>query len=262
MNPAGGQFSSLSDAIILTQTLLNPRHSRSLLTPYSMDKWLQTVHSFEEDDWTEIGFVWEIIKAADSNGRLRKIYWKRKYLTVIIYDTPCVLTLFPNYAVGAMAGYHSAIAIHPGTSYGVAVFLGGHYSDSAKIAYDALDIFQPAIDAALADAVNESYGGTWSSADGESFAILVIRKGVLWMDSYVLKGVDALGMFLSPGKLALRSTGVRDEFRYICLPSSLMSFANSSTRSNTVWIPGFPGIMARSTWHAIRIGTVKTYGER
>lgn len=78
MNPAGGQFSSLSDMIKVTQTILNPEHPKSLLTSYSRDKWLHTtVHAFEEDDWTEIGFIWEIIKAADSNGRLRKIYWKR-----------------------------------------------------------------------------------------------------------------------------------------------------------------------------------------
>ena len=77
MNPAGGQFSSLSDLITVTQTLLNPNHPKSQISRYARDKWLQTVHAFEEDDWTEIGFIWEIIKARDSNGRLRKIYWKR-----------------------------------------------------------------------------------------------------------------------------------------------------------------------------------------
>lgn len=80
MNPAGGQFGSLEDMIILTQTLLNPRHPKSLITQYTMDKWLHTVHAFEEDDWTESGMVWEIVKQPDSYGRLRKIYWKRGYL--------------------------------------------------------------------------------------------------------------------------------------------------------------------------------------
>ena len=49
-----------------------------------------------------------------------------------------------------MAGYHAALAIHPGTGYGVVVLLTGHYPDAAKLAYDAFEIFQPAIDAALA----------------------------------------------------------------------------------------------------------------
>ena len=61
----------------MTQVLLNPRRPESQLSPYSMARWLQTVHAFEEDDWTEVGLVWEIIKARDSHGRLRKIYWKR-----------------------------------------------------------------------------------------------------------------------------------------------------------------------------------------
>lgn len=78
MNPAGGQFSSLRDFITVTQTLLNTDHPKSLLTRHTMDKWLQSVHSFEEDDWTESGVVWEIVKARDSNKRLRKIYWKRE----------------------------------------------------------------------------------------------------------------------------------------------------------------------------------------
>ena len=77
MNPAGGQFSSLSDLITVTQTLLNPDHPKSQISRYSRDKWLQTVHAFEEDDWNEIGLIWEIIKQKDSNGRARKIYWKR-----------------------------------------------------------------------------------------------------------------------------------------------------------------------------------------
>ena len=81
MNPAGGQFSSLSDLITVTQTLLNPKHPKSQISQYSRHKWLQTVHAFEEDDWTEIGFIWEIIKQKDSNGRARKIYRKRLSLS-------------------------------------------------------------------------------------------------------------------------------------------------------------------------------------
>ena len=83
MNPAGGQFSSLSDLITFTQTLLNPRHPKSLLARFTRDRWLKTaVHAFEEDDWTELGLMWEIIKAPDSYGRLRKIYWKREQVFI------------------------------------------------------------------------------------------------------------------------------------------------------------------------------------
>ena len=91
MNPAAGQYSSLSDLITVTQTLLNPRHPKSQLTQYSMSTWLQPVHTFEEDDWTELGLAWEIIKARDSHSRLRKIYWKRKFPTARCVSGPRML---------------------------------------------------------------------------------------------------------------------------------------------------------------------------
>jgi hypothetical protein len=90
MNPAAGQFSSLSDLIIVLQTLLNPAHSKSVITQQSMDFWLHAVHDFEEDDWTQIGLIWEIMKAQDSNGRLRKLYWK---CTQILYTMSELLNL-------------------------------------------------------------------------------------------------------------------------------------------------------------------------
>jgi len=198
MNPAGGQFSSLADMITVTQTLLNANHPRSQLSQYSLTKWLQPVHAFEEDDWTEIGFIWEIIKAEDSNGRLRKIYWK----------------------LGAMAGYHTALAFHPGTGYGVVVLLGGHYPDAAKLAYDTFEIVQPAIDKALADLAEELYAGMWHDAEhgsgsgtNTSSARIVVERGILFIEEYTLLGVDALKKFGAPGRLALRSSMRRDEFR-------------------------------------------------
>ncbi|RDX46309.1 beta-lactamase/transpeptidase-like protein [Lentinus brumalis] len=195
MNPAAGQYSSLADMITVTQTLLDPRHPKSQLSQYSMDTWLQTVHAFEEDDWTELGFVWEIVKARDSNGRPRKIYWK----------------------LGAMAGHHAALAIHPGTGYGVVVLMAGHYPDAAKLAYDAFEIMQPAIDKALADMAAELYVGQWRDEDPEakanSSALVAISKGTLYIEKLVLEGVDALKNFGAPGRLALRSSRRRDEFR-------------------------------------------------
>ncbi|KAH9884522.1 beta-lactamase/transpeptidase-like protein [Cubamyces lactineus] len=191
MNPAGGQFSSLSDLITFTQTLLNPRHPMSLLSQSTRDRWLRTtVHAFEEDDWTELGLMWEIIKAPDSYGRLRKIYWK----------------------LGAMAGYHSALAIHPGTSYGIVLLMAGHYPDAAQLTYEAFALMQPAIDRALADMATELYAGEWRD-ERNSSARITVDKGTLYVERYTLDGADALQKFGAQGRLALRPSGRRDEFR-------------------------------------------------
>lgn len=90
MNPAGGQFSSLADFIPVFQTLLNPAHPKALLTRYTLDKWMQFNHDFDEDQWTAIGFIWEIIKHEDSYGRLHKVYWKRLslFLNFVILSDP------------------------------------------------------------------------------------------------------------------------------------------------------------------------------
>ncbi|PIL23326.1 hypothetical protein GSI_14637 [Ganoderma sinense ZZ0214-1] len=197
MNPSGGQFSTLSDFITLTQTLLNPRHPKSQITQYSMNRWLQQVHAFEEDDWTEMGFLWEIIKAQDSNGRLRRVYWK----------------------LGNLPGFHTAVAIHPGTSCGVAVLVAGSYSDSAGLVYDAFEIMQPGIDKALAVLAQELYAGHWvdavpqlNSTEPSSSARISIHKGTLYIDEFTLLGVDALEKLEAKGRVALRPTR-RDEFR-------------------------------------------------
>ncbi|KAJ7840750.1 beta-lactamase/transpeptidase-like protein [Mycena leptocephala] len=185
-----GQFSSLRDSITVLQTLLNPDDPRSLIRKQTIDSWMHTFHAFEEDDWTEVGFLWEIIKARDSNNRLRKIYWK----------------------LGAMAGYHAALAIHPGTSYGVAVLLGGHYPDAAKIAYDVFELFQPAIDQSLAELAKSMYAGKWASPDGKSSATVLVDKGTLYIENLNINGTDILAMFHSPNRVALRSTHY-DKFR-------------------------------------------------
>ena len=75
-NPARGQFSSLSDLVKMTRMLLNPDQPESLISRAQRDRWLQPVHDFEEDDWTQLGSGWEIIKHKDTHGRLRKIYWR------------------------------------------------------------------------------------------------------------------------------------------------------------------------------------------
>ncbi|KAJ7503110.1 beta-lactamase/transpeptidase-like protein [Mycena galericulata] len=197
MNPAGGQFSSLRDFITATQNLLNPAHPKSLITKATMDQWLRPVHSFEEDDWTEAGFIWEIIKAPDANKRLRRIYWK----------------------LGAMAGYHAAIAIHPGTSYGVVVLLAGHFPEAAALAYRAFEIFQPAIDQALADEVIARYAGNWVNQERNSSIDIAVSRGTLYVDRYIVDDIDILAKFRPSGRVALRWMQ-REEFRLdIGLPS-------------------------------------------
>lgn len=138
-----------------------------------------------------------------------------------------------------MAGYHSALAIHPGSSYGVSVLMGGHYGDAAKIAYDAFEIFQPFMDSILATLAGNLYAGTWSNAERNSSATITVEKGVLFLEKYILEGVDALGMFFAPGRLALRSSGRRDEFRYVLLFLSVIL----NTDHNPELTPEFLGTM-------------------
>ena len=120
-----------------------------------------------------------------------------------------------------MAGYHSAVAIHPGTGYGVVVLLGGHYPDGAKLAYDAFELFQPAIDRALADLSIELYVGKWAGADPsaekKSSARITIDKGTLYIGELTLQGTNALEKFGAPQvqRLALRSSMRRDELRCV-----------------------------------------------
>lgn len=134
--------------------------------------------------------------------------------------------------VGAMAGYHTALAIHPGISYGIIVLMAGHYPDAAKLAYDAFALMQPAIDTALADMATELYVGTWQAdADDNdhkpSSARVILEAGTLYMEDYTLFGVDVLSRFGARGRLALRPSGRRDEFRYV--PSPVRMLAPSLT---------------------------------
>ncbi|KAJ7725646.1 beta-lactamase/transpeptidase-like protein [Mycena maculata] len=182
MNPAAGQFLSLRDLVAVTQTLVDPEHPKSVIRKATMDKWLLPVHSFDEDDWTESGFIWEIIKAPDSNKRLRKVYWK----------------------LGAMVGYHAALAIHPWMSYGVVVLLAGHFPDSAALAYSTFEIFQPAIDQALADASETRYAGDWVNEDRNSSVSIAVSGGTLYVDRFIVDDVDILAKFGPSVRVALR----------------------------------------------------------
>lgn len=238
MNPAGGQFSSLADVMTLAQTILDPSHPKSQISSYARDKWLQPAHVFAEDDWTEIGLVWEILKAADSNGRLRKIYWKRESHTCPGFH---VLDPYRRLPASGQCGRipHCAIAVHPGTSYGVVVLMAGPYPDTAKLVYDTFALLQPAIDRALVDAVDALYVGSWTAetanVSAPTSARIAIERGTLYMEALVLLGADALKAFGAESRLAMRATGFRDEFRYVLVPGSRRSCG----------VDGFPFSQAR-----------------
>ncbi|EMD38013.1 hypothetical protein CERSUDRAFT_113125 [Gelatoporia subvermispora B] len=191
MNSAGGQFLSIANAATVLQMLLYPDRPGSLLTHFSMDRSMQPVHDFEEDNWTQVGHIWKIVKARDSHGRARKIYWK----------------------LSNVGGYHTVMAIYPGTSYGVALLMAGRYSDAAELAYEIFGSFQRAIDAALAEKARALYAGRWESEDKESSAEITIENGMLFIENLRLNGTKVLPLFGAAVKVALRPTERRDELR-------------------------------------------------
>ncbi len=160
-----------------------------------------------------------------------------------------------------MAGHHAALAIHPGTGYGVVVLMAGHYPDAAKLAYDAFEIMQPAIDKALADMAAELYVGQWRDEDPEakanSSALVAISKGTLYIEKLVLEGVDALKNFGAPGRLALRSSRRRDEFRSVSSAVRNLVHCSYASAEST---RAFQAITGRSTWDATRTGMVRICG--
>ena len=141
-----------------------------------------------------------------------------------------------------MAGYHSALAIHPGTGYGVVVYLGGNYFDAAKLAYDTFEIFQPAIDSVLEEMSRSLYAGSWTSEDGNSSASIVVNKGTLYVERFISNGTDVLGMFHAPGRIALRSSQRRDEFRFVCFCYCPLTSDISVNFDVSDLTPGYPAI--------------------
>ncbi|KAH9941734.1 beta-lactamase/transpeptidase-like protein [Epithele typhae] len=187
MNPSGGQYTSLHDLMTIAQSLLNAKHPKSQLSPFSLRKWLRPMHAFE-DNWTEVGLVWEIVKTHDSNGRARRLYQK----------------------MGNVASYHTAFTVNPTSGYGIVVMIGGSFSDSGELAYDAYEILQPAMDAALAEATADLYAGLWYAPSTN--ADLKDSYAIINMEEWNLYGEDALSKFGVQGPVVLRETR-REEFR-------------------------------------------------
>ncbi|GBE82561.1 hypothetical protein SCP_0409450 [Sparassis crispa] len=91
--------------------------------------------------------------------------------------------------------------------------MAGQYQDASKLAYTAFEIFQPAMDNVLAEQARALYAGTWTSQDGKSKASIVVDKGTLYIENLLLDDTDILLMFHASERLALRSSGRRDELR-------------------------------------------------
>ena len=126
------------------------------------------------------------------------------------------------YTVGNLPGFHTAVAVHPGSSYGIIILMAGSYPDAAELAYDAFEIMQPGIDRALSDLATELYAGKWvavhsiQNATEASSAIITVEGGTLYIDTYILFGVNALEKMEAKGRVALRPTR-RDEFRCVIM---------------------------------------------
>jgi hypothetical protein len=67
-NAAAGQFSSLSDLVLLAQNLLNPESNSSLLPPTTVLEWFKPTHDFE-DGVSSVGIPWEMTRIRMSFGR-------------------------------------------------------------------------------------------------------------------------------------------------------------------------------------------------
>ena len=114
--------------------------------------------------------------------------------------------------------------MHPGSSYGIIILMAGSYPDAAELAYDAFEIMHPGIDRALSDLATDLYAGKWvavhsiQNATEASSAIITVEGGTLYIDEYVLFGVNALEKMEAKGRVALRPTR-RDEFRCVIMCS-------------------------------------------
>ena len=197
----------------MTRTILNPDLPESLISRAQRDRWLRPVLDLE-DDWTQLGFGWEIIKHKDAHGRLRKIYWKGA--SVKQHHTGSCWLTSSSVTVGSVGGYHAALSVRPGLSYGVIVLATSRARDFdvAKLVYDIYDVIQPMFDVQLALAATRLYSRHWKSADGKATAHVQVRFGTLWLEKLEVSGVNILHSFgVKDGHVSLRPTGWPDEFR-------------------------------------------------
>jgi hypothetical protein len=191
-NPAGGQFSSLSDLAKTLQTFLNPDHPDALLSRYSLREWLRPLHVFP-DHLTQVGLAWEIQTRSDSHGRTQYYYSK----------------------LGNLRFYHSQVTINPDLGFGAIVLMAGSFSDSSWFTKRVIDLFQPLFERVLEKTARQEYQGIWSSEGekGQNKVRLAVAGGSLWVTECVVNGDDLLELYTGGNALSLWSTGRLHEFR-------------------------------------------------
>ncbi|KAF7303250.1 Beta-lactamase domain-containing protein [Mycena kentingensis (nom. inval.)] len=188
--PAGGQYSSLADLTKVMQSFLSPK-PHGVVSPYVMREWLRPLHAWS-DGFQEVGAPWEIAKVGqDSEARL---YSKG----------------------GNLPGYHSQFVLNPQWSYGVVVLVTGTYTDTATLAREAIDRFQPAFKQELVNQVADAYTGIWIGDD--SVVIVTLENDELFLQTLIVGDQDVLSLLQqNPPKgsqpVALWSTGRLGEFR-------------------------------------------------
>ena len=112
-----------------------------------------------------------------------------------------------------MLAFGSCFSLQPSSGYGIVVLMTGGFPDAGGICWEALRIFQPAIDSVLAEKATQLYVGEWSSSDGLTKAAVSLHRGTLFIDRLEYNHTNVLATFPVDGQLALRSAYRKDEFR-------------------------------------------------
>jgi hypothetical protein len=192
--PAGGQFSSLSDLANVTRYLLNPPPTSEggILRAATLREWIRPSYP-QFDNATETGLVWEISKVPDSYGRAQRFYGKSGDLTT----------------------FHSSLIFSRDLQFGLVVLVTGSLS-ADDFAHQALPLLLPGFESILEERTKERYAGIWKgdiNADDE--IVVVVEGGVLSITKWNVNGHDFL-QFYELGlldRVSLWSTGKLDEFR-------------------------------------------------
>jgi len=193
-HPVGGQFSSLSDLANATRFLLNPPRSSkgSLIRLSALRDWIRP-SSPQPDTATESGLVWEILKLADSHGRIQRFYGK----------------------AGSLATFHSELIFNKKLQFGL-VMLSTGYMSTGPLVREVLPLLLPGFESILEERTRERYAGVWKgdvNADDE--IVVVVEGGMLSITNWRVNGHDFLRFYLGGllDRVSLWSTGKLDEFR-------------------------------------------------
>nr|A0A384XLH1.1 RecName: Full=Beta-lactamase-like protein str6; AltName: Full=Strobilurin A biosynthesis cluster protein r6 [Strobilurus tenacellus]ATV82116.1 hydrolase 2 [Strobilurus tenacellus] len=226
---SGGQMSSLSDYIKLMQTFLDPTLPQSLLPAHIMREWMTPVFGFNDDE-TEVGLLWEIVKIQDSYCRPVRVYEKN----------------------GVLGASRSVFAIHREMAFGVALLNTGTATVTGNIALEIFRIMQPYLDKLQERKVKERFAGHWrlplqTNATSGSMVDISVSDGSLWITRLVLNGTDVLSLTEAmPAFGGARSRRValwsmrRDEFRMVLGAGAATSCMSSWTAMDSGFSRGYP----------------------